>query len=256
MAVARELLLRGANSTRTQLLLGSSKAVHVIEDVVTAAQAHTLVQELEPVLQRRRYERNHWDQVIIGYKEVERPFWDDATNQATIDSVRRHIEELVCSGETAARGLPASSQAKSETIEWLPTHVIDLAADGHITPHVDSIKFSGELVCGLSLLSPAIMTLTFDAEAAAADTPPPGTVEGVGAAEGGEGNDEDAQVKLLLPPRSLYVLSGNARYHFAHSIEKSVEEDDNSGVRAARNVFGPSFQRERRISLIFRDTKV
>lgn len=42
---------------------------------------------------------------------------------------------------------------------YIHTQVIDLAQDGFIKPHVDNIKFSGGFVCGLSLLSPAIMRL-------------------------------------------------------------------------------------------------
>ena len=37
---------------------------------------------------------------------------------------------------------------------------LDLAAEGHIGPHVDSIKFSGDYVVGLSLLSNCTMRFT------------------------------------------------------------------------------------------------
>jgi hypothetical protein len=46
------------------------------------------------------------------------------------------------------------------TMELLPPHVIDLSPDGHIGPHVDSIKFSGGMISGLSLLSSRMMRLT------------------------------------------------------------------------------------------------
>jgi alkylated DNA repair protein alkB homolog 7 len=59
---------------------------------------------------------------------------------------------------------------------WLPVHAIDLTAAGHIKPHVDSIKFSGTVVAGISLLSTAIMKLQHP------DLP-------------------HSVVKLLLPPR-------------------------------------------------------
>ena len=86
---------------------------------------------------------------------------------------------------------------------------------------MDSVKFSGGFVAGVSLLSAAIMTLErADAGAArAADT-----------------------VRLLLPPRSLYVLSGAARFEFTHRI----------GGGTFR---GAPVERGRRISLIFRDAK-
>ena len=43
-------------------------------------------------------------------------------------------------------------------LEFLPpVHILDLHEDGYIKPHVDSIKFSGGVVAGLSLLSDGIM---------------------------------------------------------------------------------------------------
>ncbi|CAN0326924.1 unnamed protein product, partial [Phaeothamnion confervicola] len=42
---------------------------------------------------------------------------------------------------------------------WLPCHAIDLAPEGFIKPHVDSVKFSGRVVAGLSLVSAAVMRL-------------------------------------------------------------------------------------------------
>jgi hypothetical protein len=41
----------------------------------------------------------------------------------------------------------------------LQVHVLDLHPEGYILPHVDSIKFSGGVVAGLSLLSTSIMRL-------------------------------------------------------------------------------------------------
>ena len=67
-------------TSRARTLLGSPHAVCIIPEVITPAQEKTLVRELEPVLKRRRYEHDHWDQVIVGFKEVERPFWSDPEN--------------------------------------------------------------------------------------------------------------------------------------------------------------------------------
>ena len=47
-----------------------------------------------------------------------------------------------------------------ENMEILPYHAVDLSHDGHISPHVDSVKFSGGMVSGLSLLSTRILQLT------------------------------------------------------------------------------------------------
>lgn len=84
---------------------------------------------------------------------------------------------------------------------FLAPHAIDLAEDGgEIRPHVDSVKFSGGVVAGLSLLNAATLRL------ARAD---PATGEPL----------PDAPVfERRLAPGSLYVLSGEARYDFAHAI--------------------------------------
>lgn len=237
-------------TSRARTLLGSPHAVCIIPEVITPAQEKTLVRELEPVLKRRRYERDHWDQVIVGFKEVERPFWSDPENEATVANIRRRIQALVRDNATA---MPA----EEADLPWLPPHVIDLAADGFITPHVDSIKFSGGLVCGLSLLSPAVMTLTPESDLDTDDDGGPGPAGGA-ALPPGEGKEESSVARLFLPPRSLYVLSGNARYHFAHSIEGDLSGvDDAAGIeQEAKEVFGAEqFARERRISVIFRDAK-
>ena len=102
-------------------------------------------------------------------------------------------------------------------MEWLPVHAIELEADGEIRPHVDSVKFSGGFVAGLSLLSSAVMTL--------------------------EHSDTRSQIaRMLLPPRSLYVLEGAARYDFTHRIGGGI-------------FCGSPVERGRRISLIIRDAK-
>ena len=231
------------------------------------------------------------DKVIVGYREVERPFWADPVNESTVNRVRARIANLVHSGATAAASAARSSTSRegSETyhdqldasgqpgsgkvnlapnqqpITWLPVHVLDLAADGYITPHVDSVKFSGDLVCGVSLLSSAVMTL-------APESPPE------------VASAFDAKARLYLPRRSLYVLSGNARYHFTHSVEGGdaswSASSSSSGSTGSNNcidstkrgnskhlvnesmdenvfkAFGENYERERRISLIFRDAKV
>jgi len=76
--------------------------------------------------------------------------------------------------------------------DLLPVHVLDLAADGVIGRHVDHVEYSGGTIAGLSLVSSAVMTLHHE-----------GT---------------DAALDLTLPPRSLYALSGAARYEWGHSL--------------------------------------
>lgn len=231
------------------------------------------------------------DKVVVGYREVERPLWADPVNDSTVNRVRAQIADLVHSGATAAASTASSFttgegcetrhdqfdaieplgsregdlRPNQQPITWLPVHVLDLAADGYITPHVDSVKFSGDLVCGVGLLSSAVMTL-------APESPPE------------VASAFDAKARLYLPRRSLYVLSGNARYHFTHSVESGIASwsassssngstGSNSSIDSTKRgnseplvnesvdenvfkVFGENYVRERRISLIFRDAKV
>lgn len=116
-----------------------------------------------------------------------------------------------------------------ETSTWLPCHAIDLKQDGELMAHVDSVRFSGGMVAGISLLSSSIMRLR------------PGADVGRDPNEG--------VVDLLLPPLSLYVLSGVSRYQYAHELlpDGSIFEDhDGKSTDVAR---------EHRLSVIFRDAK-
>ncbi len=110
-------------------------------------------------------------------------------------------------------------------------HVLDLQPEpsGRIDNHVDSVKFSGEVVAGLSLLSPAVMRLRHETS--------------------------DRVVDLFLPERSLYILSGESRYNWGHAI---VSREGATGEPGFRPVTfrGHPVTRGRRISIIFRDELV
>ncbi|NXY91564.1 ALKB7 dioxygenase, partial [Alcedo cyanopectus] len=45
---------------------------------VTPEEAAELLRELEPVLGRQRYQFDHWDGAISGYRETERGRWGEA----------------------------------------------------------------------------------------------------------------------------------------------------------------------------------
>jgi len=195
---------------------GQSQDQVVIRDVISADEHDALVAEILHTpsdtrlerFRRKKYEQDHWDSVIVGYKELERPLfqWSDG-NRIVIERLRNVVAEHL---HKYVAGVP-------EEITWLPPHVIDLAADGIIKPHVDSVKFSGFVVAGLSLLSERTMRLA----------PDQGDQEG-------DANPSIPHIDLTLPPRSLYILCNAARYNLAHSIE-------------------PSKGAERRLSLILRD---
>ena len=73
------------------------------------------------------------------------------------------------------------------------THVLDLAEAGHIKPHVDSVKFCGSVVAGLSLLSDSVIRFVRE-------------------------NDKACWVNAYLPRYSFYVMGGNIRFLFTHEI--------------------------------------
>lgn len=142
-------------------------------------------------------------------------------------------------------------QSRHPSVAWLSPHVIDLEATGRIDPHVDSVRFSGHYVCGLSLLSPAVLRLQPDVgERNDGLIPSPGTGSYSDAtAMKKVSNSSDFFVDVLLPPGSLYVLQGDGRYRYTHAIR------EDSAIFAPGTPQSITVQRERRISIIFRDEK-
>lgn len=82
----------------------------VIEDFITPDDETALLVEIEPYLKRMRYERDHWDDAIQGFRETERKSWYPQ-NKALINRI-------------VERAFPSASSA-------LPhIHVLDLEATG------------------------------------------------------------------------------------------------------------------------------
>ncbi|XP_029014121.1 alpha-ketoglutarate-dependent dioxygenase alkB homolog 7, mitochondrial isoform X2 [Betta splendens] len=113
--------------------------VEVRPAFITEEEETALLRELEPGLRKKRYEFDHWDDAIHGYRETERVTWAPACEEI-LDRVR-------------AAAFPADSPLLG------PVHVLDLDKAGYIKPHVDSVKFCGSTIAGLCLLSDSIMRL-------------------------------------------------------------------------------------------------
>ncbi|KAJ8363024.1 hypothetical protein SKAU_G00118550 [Synaphobranchus kaupii] len=172
--------------------------VEVREDFICEDEERALLKELEPGLKKKRYEFDHWDDAIHGYRETERVQWNA-------------VCEVVL-GRVRSVAFPKGSPQLG------PVHVLDLDKAGYIKPHIDSIKFCGSTIAGLSLLSDSVMRLVRE--------------------------DNSAEwLDLLLPRRSLYILRDQARFSFTHEILKD-EESFFSGRRVPRH---------RRISVICRN---
>ncbi|KAG8236628.1 hypothetical protein J437_LFUL016460 [Ladona fulva] len=97
-----------------------SRDMRVLDNFVTEDEETSLVEELSPVLNELHYEFDHWDDAIHGFRETERLKWND-DNMKIINRVRRIA-------------FPPNSG------HLYLVHVLDLAKDGHIKPHIDSIR--------------------------------------------------------------------------------------------------------------------
>lgn len=170
---------------------------------------------------RRRYERGHWDAVIIKYKETE--LFDEAvqlsaTSRDVLQRMRQHLQVHV-----------------SPQVTWLPSHAIELHPEGELRAHIDSVRFSGGLVAGLSLGTASIMRLQPPQGDYQQEQTPDPTLDNAGF------------VDLLLPPRSLYALTGCSRYDYTHELLADQSIFAGTGELVRRN--------EHRWSIIFRDAK-
>uniref|UniRef100_A0A1A8FKS7 Alpha-ketoglutarate-dependent dioxygenase alkB homolog 7, mitochondrial n=1 Tax=Nothobranchius korthausae TaxID=1143690 RepID=A0A1A8FKS7_9TELE len=184
-----------------ELLQKLSSQVEVRTGFITEEEEAALVQELEPGLKKKRYEFDHWDDAIHGYRETERLSWGPACEQI-LNRVR-----LVAFPE----GSPLLG----------PVHILDLDKNGYIKPHVDSVKFCGSTIAGLSLLSDSVMRLVKE------DHP-------------------QEWLDLLLSRCSLYIIRDQARYNYTHEILKDEDSFFN----------GRRVPRQRRISVICRNLPV
>ena len=159
-------------------------------------------------LKRQRLSKTHWDSVIIGYKEKE---IDDFDSPSEVSDIVEGVRSLLLSNHLQVHN------------DFLPIHIIEyLPGDkSKLKPHVDSVKFSGGIVAGLSLGAERVMRLS--------------------TASDEEGGNEKKIVDVVLPVGSLYVLEKEARYDMAHEMLPFEGEDGEEG--------------EGRIAYIFRDRK-
>lgn len=163
------------------------------------AEQEAFFQELEEgPFRRLRWEEGHWDAVVSNYRETERASW------------RHHDASSVV------------SRMKSLFVpswRWRPLHVLDMKPHCELKPHVDALSVVGEVVCGLSLKSPAVMRFA-----------------------PAEGNSGDCAVRVLLEPGTLYIMAGESRHRYTHAIQ---EQHQMFG--------GKKVKRDRRISVMLRD---
>ena len=95
-------------------------------DFITEKEESTLFKEVEPFLKRLVYEKDHWDEAIVSFRETERKHWNQL-NTATIMRLRE-----------------VSFKPEHKQLPYV--HVLDLNEDGHIKPHIDSSRVSEFLI--------------------------------------------------------------------------------------------------------------
>eukprot|EP01041_Mallomonas_annulata_P010894 gene10894-22744_t len=203
-------------------------SLFLLEDVISKDEEMIIMSALQPALSKKKYQGNHWDDVIIKYKEYELNNNLTKSVHLILSTVAKKVME-VC----------------RRRMVMLPPHVIELHEDGHIGPHVDSVKFSGDVVAGLSLLSTRVMRLK----------PAPETE--ITESHIRDASDADSlyypqTVDLLLRPRSLYVLTGALRYRYTHEVlgKQSVSGEAATSTITNNWELPPP---HRRLSVIIRD---
>uniref|UniRef100_A0A2S2NLJ5 Putative alpha-ketoglutarate-dependent dioxygenase ABH7 n=1 Tax=Schizaphis graminum TaxID=13262 RepID=A0A2S2NLJ5_SCHGA len=175
----------------------------IIPDIVSVDEESQLIDEIEKSLKRLRYQHDHWDDAIHGYRETEIMTWKDQNNTNVMQRLRNRV-----------------FADESITEQMKRVHVLDLCDNGYVKPHIDSIRFCGNIIAGLSLLSDSVMRL--------ADENYPDTYV----------------VYALLPRRSLYIMKDTVRYKYTHEILSD----------GAPTVFNDKqIVRKRRVSIVMRN---
>lgn len=190
----------------------------VTENFIAPEEEVNLVAEAEKCMKRMRYQYDHWDDAIHGYREMEKENWSQENNQVLVRVRQTAFKENI---------LPH-------------VHILDLAENGVIKPHVDSSRYCGSTIAGLSLLTDCIMRLR--------------RVDEMKYKQGREGEQAPADsddkparefnyfADILLTRRSLYIMKDSARYNFSHE------------VLANQSLFGnKEIKKHRRISIICRN---
>lgn len=163
-------------------------------------------------------------QAILQFREIECRTWSDH-NRPIIERMKT---QAFREGHPSLSYVPTiqdsdtKEQPKIESVGQdirpiAEVHVLDLAADGCIKPHVDAVRFCGPIIGGLSLGSDCVMRF-------ARSTKP------------------DEYVDVWLPRRSFYVMSGFSRYECTHEIFPSTDS----------KFKGQPIAKSRRVSLLTR----
>lgn len=199
-------------------------------------EGQALVKEVSKRMKRRRFEDGHWDSVISKYREIELATPNEVDSDASLSGNTSDIPQYVKTIQRARDLLKSYAPPQfTNQMTWLPCHAIDLSKDGRLDAHVDSVKFSGGIVAGISLLSDSIMRLR--------------PAKGEWLDDTSDESSDGHYVDMYLPKLSLYCLHGMSRFHYSHELlpSDSVYQLHGKDVHVVRG---------RRLSIIFRDAFV
>ncbi|UJR22166.1 hypothetical protein I4U23_025230 [Adineta vaga] len=180
------------------LLQKQSDALRIFDDYLTDNEYNNFLKEIDGFMKRKRYEYSHWDDAIHGYREAEKTDWSPE-NQQVLSRIREFAFD-------------------DPTQTLVHVHVLDIAKDGYIKPHIDAVRYCGTTIVGLSFLSSSVMRLVHK-------------------------DDKSMMVDILLKPKSLYILKNIARFDFTHEILKNEQSYFNNN----------HIPRNRRISIMCRN---
>uniref|UniRef100_A0A1I7XC61 2OG-FeII_Oxy_2 domain-containing protein n=1 Tax=Heterorhabditis bacteriophora TaxID=37862 RepID=A0A1I7XC61_HETBA len=203
-------------------------SLRVIPEFLLPEEEKSLLEEVEPHMKRLRYEKSHWDNAIHLYREREQKKWLPS-NEAVLQRIRYHfgnsafyylyIYILIYIYICIFFNILRNESFALDTHHITYVHILDLHKDGVIKPHIDSSRYCGDVITGVSLLSDCVMRLRH------------------------KDRKDELVVDLLLPRRSLYRLGEISRYEFTHEVLANNESKFN----------GRTIVKDRRISIICRD---
>jgi len=186
----------------------------VLPNFISDAEHDSLLKDANSFLAKKPFLNDHFDGVITGYRE-------GLMNLSKEGPQNDNLVELSKLSKRVYSHFPKTSSPLMPSV-----HFIELQKNGSIGKHVDSIKFSGSVVAGISLQSDCVMHLY------------PVNI----GSDGGENIHSFPLVDVYIPKKSLYIMSDEARYHWAHSIPSGEP-----------TFLTKSVPRERRVSMIFRN---
>lgn len=103
---------------------------------------------------------------------------------------------------------------------------------------MDSVRYCGSTIAGISLLSDCVMRLVRVDESTTSNDEEFRTAQSNSALK-----FKDYHANVLLPRHSLYIMRDSARYNYTHEIlENKVSQ-----------IFGKPVEKDRRISIICRN---